>query len=64
MVHFDMIRFRPSYDVNLFGTLRNLMPDSRKLVLLLESRQFFANIPPADHPNDRPTDFAIPSDAA
>jgi hypothetical protein len=50
MVHFDMVRFRPSYDVNLFGTLRNLMTDSRKLVLLLESRQFFANLLPADHP--------------
>jgi hypothetical protein len=50
MVHFDMVRFRPSYDVNLFGTLRNLMTDSRKLVLLLESREFFANLLPAGHP--------------
>jgi hypothetical protein len=50
IVHFDMVRFRPSYDVNLFGTLRNLMTDSRKLVLLIESREFFANLLPAGHP--------------
>ena len=50
MIHFDMVRFRPSYDVNLFGTLRYLMMDSRKLVLLIESREFFANLLPAGHP--------------
>jgi hypothetical protein len=50
MIHFDMVRFRPSYDVNLFGTLRNLMMDSRKLVLLIESREIFANLLPAGHP--------------
>jgi TIR domain len=50
MIHFDMVRFRPSYDVNLFGTLRYLMMDARKLVLLIESREFFVNLLPADHP--------------
>jgi hypothetical protein len=50
MIHFDIVRFRPSYDVNLFGTLRNLMMVSRKLVLLIESREFFANLLPTGHP--------------
>jgi len=50
MIHFDMVRFRPSYDVNLFGALRHLMMDSRKLVLLIQSREFFANLLPAGHP--------------
>jgi len=50
MIHFDMVRFRPSYDVNLFATFRNLMTDSRKLVLLVESREFFTNLLPAGHP--------------
>jgi hypothetical protein len=50
MIHFDMVRFRPSYDVNLFGTLRYLMMDARKLVLLIESREVFANLLPAGHP--------------
>ena len=50
MIHFDMVRFRQSYDVNLFGTLRYLMMDARKLVLLIESREFFANLLPQGHP--------------
>ena len=50
MIHFDMVRFRPSYDVNLFGTLRNLMMVSRKLVVLIESRELFANLLPEGHP--------------
>ena len=50
MIHFDIVRFRPSYDVNLFGTLRYLMIDARKLVLLIESREFFANLLPQGHP--------------
>jgi hypothetical protein len=50
MIHFDMVRFRPYYDVNLFGTLRYLMMDARKLVLLIESREFFANLLPRGHP--------------
>jgi len=50
MIHFDIVRFRPSYDVNLFGTLRNLLMVSRKLVLLIESREFFANLLPTGHP--------------
>src|SRR5208282_791552 len=50
MIHFDMVQFRPSYDVNLFATFRNLMTDSRKLVLLVESRESFTNLLPAGHP--------------
>ena len=50
MIHFDMVRYRPSYDVNLFGTLRYLIMDARKLVLLIESREFFANLLPTGHP--------------
>jgi NAD(P)-dependent dehydrogenase (short-subunit alcohol dehydrogenase family) len=50
MIHFDMVRFRPSYDVNLFGALRHLMMDSRRLVLLIQSREFFANLLPTGHP--------------
>jgi TIR domain len=49
MIHFDMVRFRPSYDVNLFALLRHLIIDSRKLVLLIQSREFFANLLPAGH---------------
>ena len=50
MVHFDLVRSRPYYDVDLFATLRNLMMDSRKLVLLIESNEFFVNLLPANHP--------------
>jgi len=50
IVHFDMVRFRPDYDVNLFAALRNLMMESRKLVLLIESDEFFVSLLPAGHP--------------
>jgi hypothetical protein len=52
IVHFDLVRSRSSYgyDVNLFGALRYLTMDSRKLVLLNQSRQPFANLLPENHP--------------
>jgi hypothetical protein len=50
MVHFDIVPFRPYYDVDLFATLRNLMMDSRKVILLIESHEFFANLLPKVHP--------------
>lgn len=49
MVHFDMVRFRPNYDVNLFGALRHLVTE-RRLVILIQSREFFMNLLPAYHP--------------
>jgi len=58
MIRFDWVRFRPSYDVELFGALRYLMMESRKLVLLIQSREYFANFLPADHPMSS-TDVAI-----
>jgi hypothetical protein len=50
MIRFDLVRFRPSYDVNLFAALRHLIADSCKLILLIESREIFTNLLPANHP--------------
>lgn len=48
LTHFDLVPFRPDYDINLFSALRCLM-DDRKLVLLAHSREQFASLLPANH---------------
>jgi hypothetical protein len=53
IIHFDYVRDREkssSYDANLFGALRYLIMDARKLVLLIESKEFFINLLPVGHP--------------
>ncbi|MCP3957322.1 MAG: toll/interleukin-1 receptor domain-containing protein [bacterium] len=47
LVHFDSIT---RYDVDLFRALRYLVMDSRKMVLLTQSRSPFATLLPNDHP--------------
>lgn len=48
--HFDLVAFRPYYEVNLFSALRNLIMDERRLVLLIQSRVHFSALLPQDHP--------------
>lgn len=48
--HFDLAAHREHYGVDLFAALRYLVMDSRKLVLLLQSRRPFASLLPAGHP--------------
>lgn len=50
MTHFDLTVHRADYDVNLFSALRHLVMESRKLVLLIQSRQPFASLLPRGHP--------------
>ncbi len=49
MLHLDNT-MRRNYGVDLFSTLRFLIMESRKLVLLAQSRQHFSEIVPKDHP--------------
>jgi hypothetical protein len=46
--HFDVVKSRPYYDVDLFTTLRYLIMESRNLVLLVQSRQHIAELLPQD----------------
>ena len=46
LLHFDLVPSREDYDVNLFATLRNLLMESRKLVLLAQSRTPFTALLP------------------
>lgn len=50
LLHFDIVSKRPHYGADLFGALRYLMMDARKLVLLVESRTPFDALLPRDHP--------------
>ncbi|MGH8607763.1 MAG: toll/interleukin-1 receptor domain-containing protein [Gammaproteobacteria bacterium] len=50
LTHFDMVPHRPNYDVDLLAGLKYLIMDSRKLVLLAQSRTPFANLLPRGHP--------------
>lgn len=50
LVHFDMVMYRPNYEVNLFAALRHLITDQRKLVLLIQSQTHFFKLLPASHP--------------
>jgi len=53
LTHFDMVRFRlepkGDYDVNLFSTLRFLIAERKKLVLLIQSREPFASLLPPEY---------------
>jgi hypothetical protein len=48
--HFDLVAARHHYGVDLFAALRYLLMESRKLVLLVQSRDPFATLLPQDHP--------------
>ncbi|MBI1924513.1 toll/interleukin-1 receptor domain-containing protein [Candidatus Poribacteria bacterium] len=50
LLHFDLVNFRPHYGIDLFSTLRYLLMESRKLVLLAQSRTPFAALLPQNHP--------------
>jgi hypothetical protein len=50
LLHFDHVQHREYYDVDLFSALRVLLMDSRKLVLLAQSRTPFAALLPKTHP--------------
>jgi hypothetical protein len=50
LTHFDLAANRPAYGVDLFSALRYLVMDRRQLTLLVQSRQPFASLLPADHP--------------
>ena len=50
LTHFDLTLYRPQYGVDLFAALRYLIMDSRKLVLLVQSRTSFAALLPRGHP--------------
>jgi hypothetical protein len=50
LLNFDHVSHRYEDKVDLFSALRFLVMDSRKLVLLAESRTPFAALLPADHP--------------
>jgi hypothetical protein len=48
--HFDLVAHRPHYGVDLFSTLRHHLMETRRLVLLVHSRQPLAALLPRDHP--------------
>jgi TIR domain len=48
--HFDLVSARHHYGVDLFAALRYLLMESRKLVILVQSRAPFASLLPQDHP--------------
>ncbi len=50
LTHFDLAAARATYGVDLFAALRYLVMDSRRLVLLVQSRKPFASLLPAGHP--------------
>ncbi|RJP33257.1 MAG: toll/interleukin-1 receptor domain-containing protein [Candidatus Omnitrophota bacterium] len=51
LTHFDLAnhRYRPYYDVDLYGCLRSLM-EKRKLIMLFESHSPFSELIPRDNP--------------
>ena len=50
MLHFDYAPRRKDYEHDFFASVRNLVMDSRKLVLLVQSHGNFASLLPHDHP--------------
>lgn len=50
LTHFDLVVYRPQYGIDLFASLRHLLMEARKLVLLMQSRTNFAALLPRDHP--------------
>lgn len=50
LFHFDMVKQRQQYEIDLFSSLRYLMTEKRKLVLLIQSRMNFVELLPTEHP--------------
>lgn len=50
LVHFDYVASRPHYHIDFFSALRFLIMTSRKLVVLIESKDHFANLLPVGNP--------------
>lgn len=50
LTHFDHVAHRDDYEIDLFAALRYEMTESRKLVLLIQSRKPFLSLIPHDHP--------------
>lgn len=55
--HFDMVKNRKQYEVDLFASLRYLIMDSRKLSLLIQSHAPFLSLLPPNHPLSSITDL-------
>lgn len=54
LIHFDHVQDRSDYEVDLFSALRFSMTESRKLVLLIQSRKDFQTFLPNGHPLSSP----------
>jgi hypothetical protein len=50
LTHFDHVAHRADYEIDLFAALRYQMTESRKLVLLIQSRKPFLSLLPKEHP--------------
>ena len=50
LLHFDLAQYRDGYGIDLFAALRYFLMDSRKLVLLVQSRTPFAALLPRENP--------------
>jgi TIR domain len=50
LTHFDYVSDHTDFEIDLFSALRYEMTDSRKLVLLIQSRQPFQTLLPKEHP--------------
>jgi hypothetical protein len=50
LTRFDHVTHRPEYEIDLFAAMRHAMTESRKLVLLIQSRRPFLTLIPQDHP--------------
>lgn len=50
LLHFDMVNHRKQYEVDIYGALRYLIMDARKLVLLIHSKTPFTELLPEGHP--------------
>jgi len=49
--HFDFVAYRhKAYGIDLFAALRNLIMNSKKLIVLIQSRKSFLTMLPNDHP--------------
>lgn len=57
--HFHEVKDRKYYDNELFSTLRYLMTESQKLVLLIQSRKPYVEILPHDHPLSSVTNMKV-----
>jgi hypothetical protein len=59
IIYFDLAGHREHYNWNLYGTVRNLISESRKLVLLIQSHKSLANLLPPDNPVSSLLDTSI-----